>query len=319
MTATLVTGGAGYIGSVVTDLLVARGKPVVVLDDLSGGYRDAVDPSVPFYNGKIGDESLVADICRTHAVEACIDFAGLIAVGESMSEPARYWRCNVGETAVLLDTLREHGVECFVFSSSAAVYGEPEQTPIQENQPLRPASPYGRTKLAVEHILSDMDAVGSMRSVSLRYFNAAGATERRRERHDPETHLIPLVLRAASAKAPISIFGTDYPTPDGTAIRDYIHVSDLAEAHLLALDHLRSDGGTLAANLGNGLGFSVAEVIEASSCVTGINLEVIEAPRRPGDPTTLVADATLAAEALGWRPAIPSLEEIIESAWRAGI
>ena len=312
----LVTGGAGYIGSVVVDHLRARDERVVVIDDLSRGFRDSVDDDVPFVQGAVGDIDLVRRVVADHDVEACIHLAGLIAVGESVGDPSLYWRRNVVESVALFDTLAEAGVEHAVFSSSAAVDGNPEQVPIPEEHRLRPTSPYGNTKLAVELVLEDLSIAGKLRAASLRYFNAAGATDQRRERHDPETHLIPLVLRAATGVSTIKVFGTDYPTDDGTAVRDYIHVDDLVSAHVLAIDYLRRGGDSVALNLGVGHGASVREVIAAAEAVTGRPIEAIDSPRRAGDPAVLVAASTKAGATLGWTPEKTDLAEIIESAWR---
>lgn len=312
----LVTGGAGFIGSVVTDQLRATGESVVVIDDLSRGSRVAVDEDVPFYQAPVGDSATVERIVADHGVDACIHFAGLIAVGESVAEPGLYWRRNVAESITLFDTLASLGVEHVVFSSSAAVYGDPMEVPIPEDHPTRPTSPYGNTKMVVELVLEDLAAAGEVQAVSLRYFNAAGATDRRRERHIPETHLIPLALRAARDGTAMHVFGTDYPTPDGTAIRDYIHVNDLASAHVRAIDYLRRGGATVALNLGVGHGASVREVLTTSEEVTSRPINAIESSRRAGDPAVLVAAPDEARRVLQWTPHIISLGEIVESAWR---
>ena len=312
----LVTGGAGFIGGVVTDQLRAGGEPVVVIDDLSRGHRDVVDDDVPFYRATVGDRDAITRIVADHEVDACIHFAGLIAVGESVAEPGLYWRRNVAESITLFDTLSSLGVDNVVFSSSAAVYGDPVEVPIPEAHPKQPTSPYGNTKMVVEQVLEDLSASGQLQAVSLRYFNAAGASERRRERHIPETHLIPLALRAARDGTPMNVFGTDYPTPDGTAIRDYIHVTDLASAHVRAIDYLRSGGATVALNLGVGHGASVREVLTASENVTGRPINAVETSRRPGDPAVLVAAADEARSVLQWTPHTTDLAEIVESAWR---
>ena len=312
----LVTGGAGFIGGVVTDQLRAGGEPVVVIDDLSGGNRDVVDDDVPFYQAPVGDSATVERVVQDHGVDACIHFAGLIAVGESVAEPGLYWRRNVAESITLFDTLASLGVDNVVFSSSAAVYGDPIEVPIPEAHPKQPTSPYGNTKMVVELVLEDLSATGQLQAVSLRYFNAAGASERRRERHIPETHLIPLALRAARDGTVMNVFGTDYPTPDGTAIRDYIHVNDLASAHVRAIDYLRSGGATVALNLGVGHGASVREVLTTSEEVTGLPINAVETPRRPGDPAILVAAADEARSILNWTPHTTDLSEIVESAWR---
>jgi UDP-glucose 4-epimerase len=312
----LVTGGAGYIGSVVVDQLRARGEQVVVVDDLSRGFRNSVDVDVPLVEGPVGDPELIRRVVTEHSVDACVHLAGLIAVGESVDNPVLYWQRNVVESLSLFDTLAASGVEHAVFSSSAAVYGNPVEVPIPETHPLRPTSPYGNTKLAVELVLEDLAAAGKLRAVALRYFNAAGATDRRRERHDPETHLIPLVLRAAATGSEIKVFGSDYPTDDGTAVRDYIHVDDLVSAHVLAIDHLRTGGGPVALNLGVGHGASVREVIATAQEVTGRPIRAVDAARRAGDPAVLVAASNRAGTTLGWTPRKTGLDEIIESAWR---
>jgi len=315
--AILVTGGAGYIGSVTVELLVQRGEDVVVLDNLFRGHRAAVMPGVPFYQGDVGDRRLLARITQEHAIEACIHFAALIYVGESVTDPMRYFANNAAQGMALLEHLLEAGVRRFVFSSTCAVYGDPEVVPIPEEHPRRPANPYGWSKFFLEQVLESCDAACGLKFVSLRYFNAAGATERLGEDHDPETHLIPNVLAAASGRLPfLRVFGADYSTPDGTAVRDYIHVSDLGAAHLLALDWLRRGGRSLFLNLGNGQGYSVLEVIETARRVTGRNIPIRIEARRPGDASHLVADASKARELLGWRPAFPELAGIIESAWR---
>jgi len=313
----LVTGGAGYIGSVTVEALRARGLKVAVIDNLVYGHREAVDASVPFYEGDIGDKELVSRIIAENSVKACMHFSAFAYVGESVQQPQKYFQNNVRQTLDLLDVLLEHDVKQFVFSSTCATYGEPQYTPIDEQHPQQPANPYGWTKLMIERVLEAYSAAYGLRCVALRYFNASGATETRGEDHFPETHLIPLVLFAALGKlSHVSVFGTDYPTPDGTAIRDYIHISDLAEAHLLALDHLRNGGNSDAFNLGNGSGFSVSEVIAAARRVTGSEINVANAPRRPGDPSKLIANAEKAARVLGWQPKITGIEEIIASAWK---
>lgn len=315
--AVLVTGGAGYIGSVTVDELVAGGREVVVLDDLSTGYAEAVNPEVTFVEGDIGDEDLVRRIVDDHAVDSCVHFAGTIAVGESVAHPEIYFDVNVVRSLALMEALRFGGVRKVVFSSSAAVYGDPLEVPIPEDHPKAPTSPYGRTKLIFEGILEDYDVAHGFRSVALRYFNAAGGTERRSERHDPETHLIPLVLDAASgARDAITVFGTDYPTDDGSAVRDYIHVEDLAAAHVAALEYLDSGGLTDRFNLGTSIGHSVLEVIDASRTVTDRNIPVKLGERRAGDPAVLVADASRASTILDWSPRRSNdVVDIIASAW----
>jgi len=315
--AILVTGGAGYIGSVAVDDLIAAGESVAVIDNLSRGHREAVNVAAAFYEGDIGDAELVKKICRNEGVTAAMHFSAFAYVGESVEHPDIYYRNNVIQTATLLDALQANGVKQFVFSSTCATYGEPVRIPIDESHPQSPTNPYGRTKLMVEHMLGDFDQAFGMKFVALRYFNACGATDKRFERHDPETHLIPLILDAvAGDREHLSVFGDDYPTPDGTAIRDYIHVSDLSNAHMLALKYLQQGGESDAFNLGNGMGFSVLEVIEAAERVTGCDVPYKMEPRRPGDPSQLIANAEKAADVLKWKPRHTDLESIIESAWR---
>jgi UDP-glucose 4-epimerase len=312
----LVTGGAGYIGSAMVDQLLDRGERVVVLDEVSRGHREAVNASVPFYDGRTGDGALVRRICREHEVDACVHFAALAYVGESVTDPKKYFENNVAQGIGLLDALLDAGVRRFVFSSTCATYGEPVRVPIDEQHPQQPTNPYGWSKLIMEKILAAYDGAYGLRYVALRYFNASGATERRGEHHEPETHLIPNVLFAALGRLPhVSVFGDDYPTPDGTAIRDYIHVTDLGTAHILALEHLRNGGKSEFINLGNGHGYSVMEVIETARRVTGREIEVKVEPARPGDPSRLVADAEKARTLLGWRTQYPELEQIIRTAW----
>ena len=314
--AILVTGGAGYIGSVTVELLRARGEEIVALDNLSRGHRAAVAAEVPLYVGEIGDRELVERIARDHHVESCLHFAALAYVGESVSDPARYFENNVEQGVRMLGALRSAGVRQFVFSSTCATYGEPQRTPIDENHPQWPTNPYGWSKLMMERILESYDAAYGMKFVALRYFNAAGATPERGEHHEPETHLIPNVLAAALQLIPhVSVFGDDYPTADGTAVRDYIHVSDLAEAHALALRHLRAGGQSECVNLGNGQGYSVLEVIESARRVTGKQIDLRREMRRPGDPSRLSADYAKARTVLGWQPQYSSLDDIIRSAW----
>jgi UDP-glucose 4-epimerase len=315
--AILVTGGAGYIGSVAVDDLIQAGEKVAVIDNLSRGHREAVNENAVFYEGDIGDRELVTRICREQGITAVMHFSAFAYVGESVERPDIYYRNNVIQTASLLDTLQASGVKQFVFSSTCATYGEPVQIPIDESHPQNPTNPYGRTKLMVEHILADYDRAFGIKYVALRYFNACGATETRFEQHDPETHLIPLILDAASGKREfVSVFGGNYPTPDGTAIRDYIHISDLSQAHLLALKYLQNGGASDAFNLGNGSGFSVLEVIEAAKRVTGSDVPYKLEPRRPGDPSRLIAKADKAASVLGWKPQHTNLDSIIDSAWK---
>ena len=315
--AILVTGGAGYIGSVVAELLHTRGEQVVVLDNLSRGHRSAVRAEIPFFQGDIGDRQLVRKIARAHSVEACVHLAAFAYVGESATEPGLYFVNNVQQGIGLIDELHQAGVRRIVFSSTCATYGEPEHIPITEDHPQRPTNTYGHTKLIIERLLQSYDQAYKMRFVALRYFNAAGATAELGEDHDPETHLIPNVLAVARGRLPfVPVFGSDYPTLDGTAVRDYIHVVDLAMAHVLALEYLRQERPSVSLNLGNGVGFSVLEVIEAARRVTKRAIDSQSEPRRAGDPAELVADAFRANSVLGWRPAHSDLHAIIGSAWQ---
>jgi UDP-glucose 4-epimerase len=314
----LVVGGAGYIGSHMVMQLHEAGFAVVVADNLSAGRREAV-VDVPLRVGDIGDGDFSGQLLHELRPDAVIHFASHIQVGESMAEPGKYYGNNVEATRVLLESMRRAGVRRFIFSSTAAIFGDPEYVPIDEAHPKRPVSPYGRSKWFVEQMLEDYGRAHGLASVCLRYFNAAGADPDARagECHEPETHLIPLVLQAASGRrGHVAIFGTDYDTPDGTCIRDYVHVVDLCDAHMLALRHLLDGGGSERYNLGNGNGFSVREVIEAACRVTGREVRVVEQPRREGDPPRLVADSTKARACLGWVPRLTSLERIIEDAWR---
>ncbi|BDG60148.1 UDP-glucose 4-epimerase GalE [Caldinitratiruptor microaerophilus] len=318
MATILVTGGAGYIGSHTVRALLDAGDSVVVVDDLSRGHREAVDPRAEFVQADAGDRERLAALLTGRPFDAVIHFAGLIAVGESMADPARYHHGNVVKSAALFDVLRAHGVTRVVFSSSAAVYGEPETVPIPEDHPLRPTSVYGETKLWVERMLAHYARAYGFRYVALRYFNAAGAHPDGTlgEAHDPETHLIPLAIGAAlGTRPPLRIFGTDYPTPDGTAIRDYIHVCDLADAHLLAVRHLLAGAPGGVYNVGTGRGHSVREVLAAAELVTGRPVPAVEAPRRPGDPARLVAAPDRIRRELGWEPRY-GLEDILRHAWR---
>lgn len=314
--AVLVTGGAGYIGSVAVDDLIARGETVAVLDNLSRGHRESVSDGAVFFEGDIGDTELIRRIAAEIDITSVMHFSAFAYVGESVERPDLYYQNNVVQTIKLLEALNKIGVKQFVFSSTCATYGEPQYVPIDESHDQLPTNPYGRTKLMIEQVLKDYDSAFGMKHVALRYFNACGATDTRREMHDPETHLIPLVLDAAAGKRPhILVFGGDYPTPDGTAIRDYIHVSDISKAHILALRHLENGGVSEQINLGNGKGFSVLEVVEAARRVTGKSIEVKIQPRRAGDPSRLVANAAKAHAVLGWKPEHINLESMIESAW----
>jgi UDP-glucose 4-epimerase len=299
----LVTGGAGYIGSVTVELLRAKGERVVVLDDLARGHRGALDRDVPFYEGRIGDRALIERIAKAHQIEACVHFAALAYVGESVTEPAKYFENNVQEGIALMGALLKAGIRRVVFSSTCATYGEPEQMPISETCPQWPKNPYGWSKFTMERLLESYDHAYALKFVALRYFNASGATELRGEYHDPESHLVPNVLAAAAGAEPeVAVFGSDYPTPDGTCIRDYVHVADLADAHILALEYLRKGGHSDFINLGTGHGYSVLEVIEAARQVTSKKINIRHAAPRPGDPARLVADARKAGEVLGWKP-----------------
>ncbi|UQA58932.1 UDP-glucose 4-epimerase GalE [Polyangium aurulentum] len=314
----LVTGGAGYIGSVVTEELVAGGHEVVVYDDLSKGHRDAVIDEAAFVQGDLLDRDALFSTLRDNAIEAVVHMAARSLVGESVTEPAKYYETNVMGGLVLLDAMRAAGVGPIVFSSTAAVYGAPEKQPIEETAPVAPTNPYGETKLAFERALRWYDEAYGVRYVSLRYFNAAGATPRSGERHDPETHLIPLVLKVALGEiGEVTVFGDDYPTKDGTCVRDYIHVSDLARAHVLSLEMLARGGKSAIYNLGcGGDGYTVREVIDVAREVTGKEIPVKMGPRRAGDPAMLVASSARIASELGFRPAQQDLREIVASAWR---
>ncbi len=312
----LVTGGAGYIGSVVTAELVDAGHAVTVLDNLSRGHRQAVSSRARLVIADLADLSMLQELFAAGRFDAVVHFAASIEAGESMKFPERFFRNNTANTLGLLEVMLRAGVGRIVFSSTAALYGEPENTPIRESDALRPSNAYGESKLLVERMLDWFNRIHGLRYASLRYFNAAGATTDLGEAHNPETHLIPLVLQVALGKRPnISIFGTDYPTPDGTCIRDYIHVSDLAQAHLLALEAL-ADRDKVIYNLGNGLGFSVRQIIDAARKVTGRTITVVESPRRPGDPAILVASSERIQKELVWRPNFPQPESIIDSAWK---
>lgn len=314
----LVTGGAGYIGSVVTEQLVNEGHDVVVYDSLDRGHRDAVVDEATFIHADLMDTETLSATFTDHRIEAVVHMAADALVGESMQDPARYYRNNVVAGLSLLDATRAAGVRQIVFSSSAAVYGEPAKQPIEETDPTTPVNPYGETKLAFERALKWSRVAYGLRYAILRYFNAAGATARNGERHDPETHLIPLVLQTAAGLCPhVMIFGGDYPTKDGTCIRDYIHVLDLARAHALALDALaRGERQDEIYNLGcGGAGYSIREVIDCAREVTGRDIPARTGPRRPGDPPILVAASDKIARHLGWRPQLQNLRVIIESAW----
>ncbi|ACO34499.1 MULTISPECIES: UDP-glucose 4-epimerase GalE [Acidobacterium] len=313
----LVTGGAGYIGGTVAGLLVSQGHDVVVLDNLGHSKRSMIPAGTTFVEADLADRATVESTLRD-GIEAVLHFAALIEAGESMQVPERYFRNNTASTLTLFEAMLAAGVNKLVFSSTAAVYGEPESTPIREDAKLQPTNAYGESKLLVEQMLAWLHRCHGLRYASLRYFNVAGAMPGRGEAHEPESHLIPLILDAAiGRRAAIKVYGSDYPTPDGTCIRDYIHVRDLAKAHLLALDALNDESrpGRLIYNLGNGQGFSVREVIETARRVTGREIPVIEETRRPGDPAVLVASSEKIRQDLGWTPELASIEQILTSAW----
>lgn len=313
----LVTGGAGFIGSHTAKALAHAGWEPVVLDDLSMGHRGAVRWG-PFIHGNLGDRDLLRQVMREHRVEGVIHFAACAYVGESVYDPRKYFQNNVANTLALLDAMMDAGVARIVFSSTCATYGLPESLPIAEDHPQRPVNPYGESKLFIERVLHAYGHAYGLRWINLRYFNAAGADPDGElgEDHDPETHLIPLAIAAALGHHPsIDVFGTDYQTPDGTAIRDFIHVTDLADAHLRALRHLRDGGDSIALNLGTGAGHSVREVIATVERVGRRSVPVREAPRRPGDPPALVADARRARSVLGWQPRYADLDAIVRTAW----
>ncbi|MFB3922743.1 MAG: UDP-glucose 4-epimerase GalE [Terriglobia bacterium] len=314
----LVTGGAGYIGSHTAKALAKAGHEVVVLDNLSSGHRWAVKWG-PCVEGDLADAAVLRTALKAYGIDAVMHFAASIQVGESVRDPKKYFWNNVVNTLRLLDAMLEAGVAHIVFSSSAAVYGKPEKVPIPEEHPTRPVNPYGDTKLMMERALEHYGAAYGLRWAALRYFNAAGADAEGElgEEHEPETHLIPLVIKAALGKRPfVEVFGTDYATPDGTAIRDYIHISDLADAHVKALQYLARGGESIALNLGTGRGHSVREVIAAVARLANGQVPTRDAPRRPGDPPVLVADPSRAMSVLDWKPQCPGLDRIVESAWR---
>lgn len=317
----LVTGGAGYIGSHSVLTLQNAGYEVIVLDNLVYGHQDLVENvlQTKLIVGDTCDRALLRQIFTDHKIDAVMHFAAYAYVGESVTKPAKYYQNNVVGTFTLLEAMVEAGVHNFVFSSTCATYGVPDSVPIKEDQPQNPINPYGATKLMVERILQDFSVAYDFRSVCLRYFNAAGADPEGRlgEDHDPETHLIPLVLQTALGHRPsISVFGTDYDTPDGSCVRDYIHVLDIAQAHILALEYLLKDGKTDVFNLGNGNGFSVKQVIETARKITGKEIPAVMGDRRPGDPPALVGSGAKAQQILGWQPQYSNLDDIISHAWQ---
>lgn len=313
----LVVGGAGYIGSHMVKKLAKAGNDVVTLDNLSYGYRDAVKYG-EFVEGDLGDDAVLDKLFKAGDIDAVMHFAGFIQVGESMTKPAMYYHNNVTNTLTLLDAMLRHHVKNFIFSSTAAIFGEPEYTPIDEKHRKQPINPYGHSKLMIEQVLDDYDAAYGLRATCLRYFNAAGADPDGElgERHVPETHLIPLILQAASGRREdIKVFGDDYQTDDGTCVRDYIHINDLCDAHLLALQKMMRDDQSARYNLGNGKGFSVKQVIDIAREISGNDFKVSIEPRRAGDPAVLVADAALANQTLDWKPEFADLESIVKTAW----
>lgn len=311
----LVTGGAGYIGSVTTAALIEEGHTVTVLDDLSSGHLQAVHPEARFVNGDISDRNVIESICHD-GIDVAMHFAAFIEVGESAADPSKYYGNNLAKSLHFFDNLRASGVHNIVFSSTAAVYGEPERIPLTESAPLHPVNPYGWTKMMVEQLLRDYDQAYGFKSVSLRYFNAAGAFGPYGEDHRPESHLIPRILSAASEGTSLQVYGTDYDTQDGSCIRDFVHVKDLADAHILAAQYLCTGGSSDCFNLGTGKGFSVLEVIKSAEKVIGRRIDYRITQRREGDSAVLVASLEKAQRILGWKKQVSTLEEIIESAWR---
>ncbi|MGJ8694859.1 MAG: UDP-glucose 4-epimerase GalE [Verrucomicrobiaceae bacterium] len=316
----LVTGGAGYIGSHTVRLLQAEGYKVIVLDNLVYGHRDAiVDDDVELVIGDVGNRELLEGLFEKYGFKAVIHFAAYTYVGESVTSPLKFYRNNTGEPVILLEVMEKFGCKAFVFSSTCATYGEPQKLPLTEDHPQDPVSPYGRSKLMVEWILSDCDVAFGLKSASLRYFNASGGSLDGKigEDHRPESHLIPLVLMAITGELEnISVFGTDYPTEDGTCIRDYIHVEDLASAHLAAVRHLVGGGESIQCNLGTGVGISVKEIIDVAEEVTGKKVPVVYGPRRAGDAARLVADPKMAKDLLGWEASHKDVKTMVESAWK---
>jgi UDP-glucose 4-epimerase len=310
----LVTGGAGYIGSVIVEQLAGAGHVPVVYDSLAKGHKSALGPGVPLIPGDVRDTDRLREALREYHIEAIIHMAALIEVGLSQVHPDRFFENNVGGSISVVRAMLDVGIEKLVFSSTAAVYGDPDSLPITEDAPLQPTNAYGETKLMVEQMLRWVASAHGLCCTALRYFNAAGATPRNGEMHVPETHLIPLVLKAAREDRPFSIFGTDYPTVDGTTVRDFIHVVDLAEAHLLALG--TSEPGLHVYNVGTGNGYSVRQVVETARAVTGMPLPIDEQPRRPGDQVATVAGSDRIQRELGWQPRFADLHEIIASAWK---
>ena len=313
----LVTGGAGYIGSHTRYFLEKQGYSVLVVDNLGRGYREAVPPAI-LHTLDLREKDKLTALLKEHRVDAVIHFAAYIAVGESTKNPLLYFENNVGGSLSLLEAMMSAGVKRLVFSSTAAAYGTPERVPIVEDEPYAPINPYGESKVIVERMLESLDRYQEFRSIRLRYFNACGAEPEAGlgERHDPETHLIPLILRAVQTGSPVTLFGDDYPTEDGTCIRDYIHVSDLAEAHIFAVEHLLKDGGSNVFNVGTGSGHSVKDVVSSVERVTGKKVPFTMGPRREGDPASLVADSSKLQKTLGWKPNRADLDRIVSDAWK---
>ncbi len=316
--AILVCGGAGYIGSHAVHQLIEKGESVVIVDNLQTGHRDAVHPKAKFYEGDIRDADVLDKIFTENAIDTVVHFAANSLVGESVEKPLKYFNNNVYGMQILLESMVKHSVDKIVFSSTAAVYGEPKRIPILEDDPTEPTNPYGESKRIMEKMMKWVSRANGVRFVSLRYFNAAGAIEDGSigEDHNPESHLIPLILQVPMGKREhITVFGEDYPTPDGTCLRDYIHVIDLADAHVLAIDYLRKGGESNIFNLGNGRGFSVKEMIEAAKKATGRDIKVEIGARRAGDPAQLIASSEKAKKVLGWRPKYTDVKQIIQTAW----
>jgi len=313
----LVTGGAGYIGSILVEELIKKERNVVVLDNLCKGHRMAIHPKAEFIKGDIADDELLDYLLSKHRIDAVIHFAAQSLVGESVENPQKYYHDNVIKSIRLLDSMIRNSVKCIIFSSTAAIYGDPINVPILETDPTHPINPYGKTKLLIESVMEDYDKAFGLKYVSLRYFNAAGTSENYGEDHYPETHLIPIVLEVVQGKRKcVTVFGDDYPTEDGTCIRDYIHVIDLAIAHILALEYLKHEMNSNIFNLGNGNGHSVKEVVDIARKVTGHKIPVTIGPRRPGDPARLVASSEKIKKVLNWEPRYPELQKIIESAYK---
>lgn len=312
----LVIGGAGYIGSHTAKMLHKKGYNAIIYDNLSKGHKEAVCGFV-LEQGDLGDRAYLLEVFKRYQIDAVMHFAAFIEVGESVQNPSKYYHNNVCKVVNLLDAMAEAGIKKFVFSSTAATFGEPVKEKIDETHPQLPINPYGNTKLAVERLLADYDKAYGIKSVILRYFNASGADDKGKigESHDPETHLIPIILQAAAGKRPnIKVFGKDYPTPDGTCVRDYVHVNDLAEAHILGLEKMDKENVSLDFNLGSGSGYSVAEIVKLAKEITGVDFTVEYAPRRAGDPAVLVADSAKAQKLLGWKPQY-DLRAILQTAW----